>query len=117
MALTEIKIAPGLFTVTTDRGAVNRWKSGNKVRFHNGMPQKLGGWLKYSNNTFRGICRLLFDFASLALVRYRAIGTHTTFYVETGGTFSNITPIRSTGTYANDPFAVVDTSTTVTVTH
>ena len=92
MALTEIKIAPGLFTVTTDRGAVNRWKSGNKVRFHNGMPQKLGGWLKYDTDTFSGICRLLMDFASLALVRYKALGCTSKFYVETGGTFSDITP-------------------------
>ena len=90
--LTDIEILPGLFTVLTDRGGKNRWKSGDKVRFHNGMPQKLGGWAKYSANSFAGICRLLFDWPSLALVRYKALGTHTKFYVETGGTFYDITP-------------------------
>jgi hypothetical protein len=92
MPLVEIKIAPGMFSVQTDREGRNRWKSGDKVRFHNGMPQKLGGWLKYSANTFTGICRMLFDWASLALVRYKALGCVSKFYVETAGTFSDITP-------------------------
>ena len=117
MALEDLEIRPGLFTLRTDRDSQGRWKTGNHVRFHNGLPQKIGGWVKSATSTFLGICRGITDWVTLADIKYIGLGTHLKWYVYVGGTFYDITPIRSSGTYANDPFAVVDTSTTVTVTH
>ena len=117
LPLRDLQILPGLFDLKTARGVVGRWKTGNKIRFHNGMPQKIGGWRKSGSTTFTGICRNLIDWLSLNLVQYIALATHLKLYVRSGLTYSDITPIRSSGTYANDPFAVVNLSTTVTVTH
>lgn len=113
--LEELVIAPGLFTIQTDRGAGGRWKGGDKVRFRHGRPRKLGGWQKSSANTFLGICRKLFDWQSLALEKFIAFGTHLKLYVWKAGTFYDITPIEESGTLGNNPFTTASGLTTVTV--
>ena len=115
--LVEIEIAPGLFTLTSDRGSVNRWKDGDKVRFHKKIPKKIGGWEKKDDDQFLGKCRKLFDWQSLSTLHYIGIGTHQRLYVYNGGVFSNITPFDATGTLGSDPFTMTDTSADVSVAH
>lgn len=115
--LEELEILPGLSTVQTDRGSKGRWKDGDKVRFHKGMPQKLGGWVKAEEDGFLGVCRALLDWQSLASEKLMALGTNQRLYVYTGGAFSNITPYSSTGTFANNPITTVNGSAVVTIAH
>ena len=116
MALKDILIAPGIYTINTARGAINRWKSGNKVRFWQGLPQKIGGWAKSGSTTFLGKARGVVDWQSLAVQKIIGLGTHLKLYVKIGSTYSDITPLRESGTLGTDPFAMTNTSTTVTVT-
>jgi hypothetical protein len=113
--LVNVEIRPGLFTNQSDRGAVGRWKDADHVRFHRGLPEKIGGWEKLDTDTFLGVCRKLFDWQSLATINYIALGTNIRLYVFTGGDYSNITPYDDTGTLGNDPFTMTNTSADVTV--
>ena len=116
--LKPINILPGLFTITSDREAVGRYKTGNKIRFLHGLPQKIGGWAKAGANTFAGMCRALVDWQSLARVKYIGLGTHKKLYVyDTGGVYYDITPIASSGTFANDPLTTTIGTPTVNTLH
>ena len=46
MPLVKLKIAPGIDKQDTEYGAEGRWVDSDNVRFHYGLPQKVGGWLK-----------------------------------------------------------------------
>ena len=112
-----LKIRPGLVTVETDRGAEGYWKDGNRIRFWNGLPQKIGGWAKNGTATFLGKARGVIDWLTLSSERFIAIGTHLKLYVWKGGVFSDITPIRETQSpLPNNPFATTNASAVVTVT-
>jgi hypothetical protein len=115
--LEPLSIAPGLYTIATDRGAAGRWKDGDKVRFRHGMPEKIGGWLKSGILTFLGKCRKLIDWRSLSFEKFIGIGTHLKLYVWKGGAYYNITPIRASGTLAADPIDTTDGSAVVNISH
>ena len=117
MPLKELVIPPGIVTVETDRGAAGRWKDGNNVRFYMGKPEKIGGYQKNNASyTFTGKARGIVDWQTLDLDKIIGIGTHLKLYVWAMGIYYDITPIRASSTINADPFAMVDTSTTVTVT-
>ena len=43
--LVELEIGPGVLTEETARGAFGRYKDGDKIRFRQLLPEKLGGWV------------------------------------------------------------------------
>lgn len=90
---------------------------GDKVRFRLGYPEKIGGWLKYSSNQFLGICRALHNWITLDGSNYLGVGTHLKYYIEEGGAFNDITPLRSTSAAGAVAFAATAGSATLTVTH
>jgi len=96
MALQKIQFKPGVvrdITAYTNEGG---WYDCDLVRFQNSFPQSIGGWAKYSQNAFLGTCRELINWSSLDSVNYLGVGTNLKFYVESGGVFNDITPIRKT---------------------
>jgi hypothetical protein len=119
MALTDFTIRPGIVTIKTDRGDGKeaRWKSGDKVRFFNGLPQKVGGWVKATVTQFLGVCRGTWDWQTLAFIKYIGVGTNLKLYVYQGGSFYDITPLRVSGTLANNPFTTIIGLFTVSVHH
>ena len=116
MSLIDIPYKAGIFTEDTDRGVgkLMYWKDCDHVRFFNGHPQKIGGWLKASQTRFLGKARSVIDWITTRQEFVIAIGTHKKLYVFVGGELYDITPIRATGTLT-DPYATVDTSATVNV--
>lgn len=115
--LKQVEIAPGFFTLGTDRGGKNRWKTGDHVRFFRGAAEKLGGNTKTITASFLGRARSAIDWQSLTFLHYLALGTHLKLYVQNGGVFYDITPYRITGTLVNNPFTMTNTSTLVSVAH
>lgn len=103
MALKKLIFKPGINRDTTNYAqgsgspdGQGGWYAGNKVRFLSGFPQKLGGWKLYSTGaTFAGVARALFNWSRDAY-NLLAIGTNTNVFVESEGTYYNITPIRAT---------------------
>jgi hypothetical protein len=85
------------------------------VRFRQGTPEKIGGWTRISVNTFLGTCRSLWNWITLAGQNLLGVGTNLKFYIEQGGIYNDVTPIRASSTINNNPFTG-DGTTTVTVT-
>lgn len=117
MPLSKIRFNPGIDKEGTEYTAGAGWYDGDKVRFRKGRPEKIGGWVKLTQNYFLGVCRSLFDWASLEFLRYIGVGTNLKFYVSEGNDYSDITPIRTTTAAGDVTFSATDGSSTITVTN
>ena len=94
--------------------AVGGWYESEKVRFRSGTPEKIGGWQRISSYTFLGVCRSLWNWVTLGNLNLIGVGTNLKFYIEKGGQYNDITPIRSTVTLTN-PFTATLGSAVITV--
>jgi len=112
--IIDLPVAPGIYTEETDRGAKGRWKTGDKVRFRYGLPEKIGGW-EQVQPMFLGVARDIHDWAALDGSLWTAIGTDWKLYLWQDSTLYDITPIRRT-TSLVDPFDTTNGSSIVTVT-
>ena len=115
MPLKKIVFKPGTNQENTRYTNENGWYISDKVRFRQGTPEKIGGWQRISPNTFQGVCRFLWNWVTLSFENLMAVGTNLKFYLERGGQYYDITPIRATETLT-DPFATTNGSATVVVT-
>ena len=115
MPLKKILFKPGVNKENTRYTNENGWYISEKVRFRQGTPEKIGGWQQISGNTFLGICRSLWNWVTLGFDNLLAVGTNLKFYIERGGNYYDITPIRETATLTN-PFTTTINQTTVLVT-
>jgi hypothetical protein len=115
MPLQKILFKPGVNRENTRYTTEGGWYECNKVRFRQGNPEVIGGWQRISAYTYNGICRSLWNWVTLGFLNLVGVGTNTKFYIENGGTYYDITPLRVTTTLGTDPFATNGT-TTVTVT-
>ena len=98
MPFTPLKFKPGINREGTSYSNEGGWFDGNKIRFRLGLPEKIGGWSKYSENTFLGTCRALFSWVALDGTKYLGLGTNLKYYIADGGTYNDITPVRKTTT-------------------
>jgi hypothetical protein len=113
--LKKILFKPGVNRENTRYTTEGGWYEADKVRFRQGTPEKIGGWQRISDNKFLGVCRSLLTWVTLGAQRLLGIGTNLKFYIENGGNYNDITPLRSAVTLTN-PFAMVSGSSVVTVT-
>ena len=116
MPLTKLQFRPGINREITSYSNEGGWFDGDKIRFRFGYPEKIGGWRKAVDPTFLGTCRALHLWRTLGLDTYLGVGTHLKYYVESGNTYYDITPIRLTTSAGDVTFAAVDGSSTLTVT-
>ena len=115
MALQKLQFTPGIFHDGSRYASSGAWSDSDKVRFRANMPEKIGGWQKAVIQQFLGTCRHMMPFSNLTGSYFLGVGTNLKYYIERGGTFYDITPIRSTVTQSN-PFTTTSGSTTVLVT-
>ena len=106
-----------LGSVNSGTNVAGGWYESEKVRFRSGTPEKIGGWTRISDQTYLGVCRSLWNWVTLGGNNLVGVGTNLKFYIESGGSYNDITPLRVTppATINNNPFALT-ASTTVTVT-
>ena len=115
MPLSKIAFKAGINREGTAYDNEGAWFDGNLVRFKNGRPQKMGGWLKDTTNTYLGVARALHGWVSLEGTRFLGLGTTWKYYVKEGDDYYDITPIRKTSTNSIT-FAATDGSSTITAT-
>ena len=96
MPLTKLQFRPGINRETTSYSNEGGWFDMDKVRFRFGYPEKIGGWEKSSSTYFLGTCRALHPWVALNGERYLGVGTHLKYYINEGGGYNDITPIRVT---------------------
>jgi len=98
MPLTQLNFLPGLDTENTQTGAEGRWTNCDKIRFRKGLPQKVGGWTKFSQDYYVGVGRALHQWLDNTGIRYEGLGTDRKVYVYRSGDNADITPIKQTNT-------------------
>lgn len=127
--LVPIQYKPGIVTDTTDSDT-DHWIYAEKIRFENGRPKKIGGWVSVNfdnDETISGYTRTIFtDYIDGTY--YVVLGTHLRLHSVIGTDLNNITPLDTTtnaiadsldthyDTLGADPLAATDGSATVTVT-
>ena len=115
MPLTKLNFKPGINKEETDYSNEGGWVDGDKIRFRKGRVEKIGGWEKLTSSNTVGSARALHSWISLGGRKYLGVGTTNKYYIEEGGTYNDVTPIRTTTTNAAT-FAATNGSSTITVT-
>jgi len=116
MPLQKILFKPGVNKENTRYTTEGGWYEADKIRFRQGGAEVIGGWIRISTNTFLGICRSLWNWVLLDGRNIIGLGTNLKFYLENGGYYYDITPIRASSTINNNPFVATNGSATITVT-
>jgi hypothetical protein len=115
MPLQKILFKPGVNKENTRYTTEGGWYEADKIRFRQGNPEVIGGWVPLSAAYFQGVCRSLWNWVTLSGNNLIGVGTNLKFYINQGGAYNDITPIRDTVVLTN-PFNTTISSTTVLVT-
>jgi len=116
MPLQKLQFKPGVNRETTSYTNEGGWFDSEKIRFRFGMPEKIGGWIKASANTFLGTCRALHSWVSLDGTLRTGLGTHLKYYIKEGDGYNDVTPLRSTTSAGDVTFSASNGSSTITAT-
>ena len=117
MPLSKLQFKPGVNREITAYSNEGGWFDIDNVRFQKGYPEKIGGWQKRSSNSFLGTCRALHPWVSLNRDQYVGVGTHLKYYIDEGGFFNDVTPLRLTTSAGAITFAATNGSSELTVSH
>jgi hypothetical protein len=93
--LKKIVLRPGINRDTTNYANEGGYYECDKIRFYSGFPQKIGGWVEATTERFIGTCRQLWNWVTSYSDNFLAVGTDQKVYIEVGGLFYDITPIRN----------------------
>jgi hypothetical protein len=114
MPLRKLQFKPGVNKENTRYTTEGGWYDCDKIRFRQGTPEKIGGWQQVSNERFEGVCRQLVNWVTLVGYNLMGVGTNLKYYLELGGAYTDITPLRDVNILTN-PFTVTPGSNVMTV--
>ena len=114
MPLVKLDIAPGIFADRSDYSIGPKWKTGSNVRFQQGLPEKIGGWITEVNWSFTGTPSDALAWTTLDGSFALVVGTDKKLELIFNDVKTDITPVRSEVTL-NGPFDTTNTDATVTV--
>jgi len=96
MPFQKLQFKPGVNRDQTNYSNEGGWNECDKIRFRSGFPEKIGGWLKATTEYMLGYCRQMFGWITSYNDNFLACGTNKKAYIEVGGYFYDITPLRAT---------------------
>jgi len=96
MPFIKLQFRPGLNRDQTNYSGEGGWFDCDKVRFRSGFPEKVGGWRKATPTAILGVCRQMWNWVTSFSDNLLALGTNKKVYLEAGGNFYDITPLRAT---------------------
>jgi hypothetical protein len=96
MPFQKLQFKPGVNRDQTNYSNEGGWNECDKIRFRSGFPEKIGGWLKATTEYMLGYCRQMFGWVTSYNDNFLACGTNKKLYIEVGGYFYDITPLRAT---------------------
>jgi hypothetical protein len=120
MPFQKLNFKPGINRDQTNYSNEGGWYECDKIRFRSGFPEKIGGWVKTTPEFMLGFCRQMFGWITSYGDNFLACGTNEKAYIEVGGYFYDITPLRDidptfTTTDTDNCFNTVSGSSIVTV--
>jgi len=116
MPLSKLQFRPGVNREVTAYTNEGGWFDSDQVRFQKGYPEKIGGWQKRGTDNFLGTCRALHPWVTLDRDQYIGVGTNLKYYIDRGGEYNDITPLRLTTAAGDVTFAATNGSSTLVVT-
>ena len=116
MSLSKLTFTPGINREISNYSGSGGWYESDKVRFRQGYPGEIGGWLNVVSTPFQGVCRHIHQWSDLESNRYIALGTSSHLYILWSEQYYDITPARTTITGTNPFTSGPVSSTTMTVT-
>lgn len=118
MPLQKLQFRPGVNRESTNYANEGGFFAGDKVRFRSGYAEKIGGWqsINVGGSTFKGVCRMLWNWVTNVGQNLLGVGTNQKVYVELGGQYYDITPLGNSLTLSQNPFSTTSGSRLVTVT-
>ena len=90
----RLRIPPGIDQESTEYTAEGRWYDANNVRFRGEFAEPIGGWSREGTTDLEGIARSIFSFVTYDGNQYGVVGTNWKFYLLSGTSATDITPIR-----------------------
>jgi hypothetical protein len=96
MPFQKLNFKPGINRDQTNYSNEGGWYECDKIRFRSGFPEKIGGWVKATSEYMLGFCRQMFGWITSYQDNFLACGTNEKVYIEAGGYFYDITPLRAT---------------------
>ena len=118
MALSKLQFRPGVNRDQTNYSNEGGWFACDKIRFRSGYPEKIGGWVKSTPTPFAGVCRNMWNWITTFSDNLLSLGTNAKLYIEAGGNYYDITPLRSVNPTLTTPSTdnCIQTSTTAPTT-
>tara|TARA_R110002124_G_scaffold46543_3_gene139574 strand:- start:2770 stop:4668 length:1899 start_codon:yes stop_codon:yes gene_type:complete len=116
MPLSKLQFKPGVNREVTAYTNEGGWFDSDQVRFSKGYPEKIGGWQKRGTDNYLGTCRALHPWVALDRDQYMGVGTNFKYYIDRGGEYNDITPLRLTTAAGDVTFAATNGSSTLVVT-
>jgi hypothetical protein len=121
MPLQKLVFKPGINKEGTNYTNEGGWFDCDKIRFRSGNAEKIGGWTRLSNDVYQGVARALWNWGTLNGSNLLGVGTNLKYYIEQGGEYNDVTPIRTTFTHStavstDNMFSTTSGSRIVTVT-
>jgi len=116
MPLQKFIFTPGINREGTNYSNETGWYDCSLIRFRGGLPEKMGGWQRLSAiDMFIGAARSLTAWVALDGTNFSAFGTYIKYYIERGGAYNDITPVRETQALGTDPLDTVISTAVITV--
>jgi hypothetical protein len=103
MPFQKLQFKPGVNRDQTNYSNEGGWNECDKIRFRSGFPEKIGGWLKATPEFMLGVCRQMFGWITSYSDNLLACGTNKKVYIEVGGYFYDITPLRPVAPTLSSP--------------
>ena len=103
MAFIKLQFKPGVNRDQTDYSNEGGWYECDKIRFRSGYPEKIGGWVKATPRSYIGTCRQMWNWVTTYSDDFLALGTNEKAYIEAGGYFYDITPLRASSPTISTP--------------
>ena len=116
MPLSKLQFKAGVNREVTAYTNEGGWFDIDSVRFQKGFPEKIGGWQKRGTDNYLGTCRALHPWVALDRDQYMGVGTNFKYYIDRGGEYNDITPLRLTTSAGDVTFAATNGSSTIVVT-
>jgi len=116
MPLSKLQFKPGVNREVTAYTNEGGWFDSDQVRFSKGYPEKIGGWQQRGIDNFLGTCRALHPWVALDRDQFMGVGTNLKYYIDRGGEYNDITPLRLTTAAGDVTFAATNGSSTLVVT-
>ena len=113
--LQKLQFKPGVNREVSNYSNEGGWYKSDKVRFKSGFPEQIGGWTRVSSNQYLGVARNLISWVALDGDRLTGVGTNIKYYIEEGGAYADITPVRATNANTTT-FSATNGSAVITAT-